>query len=603
MLRVLFMFWQKNKTKEKRRRKKRRRKHKSSLDQTLEKFVVEEIELGAVPGADLHVGPGANRSHKLRPRSRWFMRFRFTLGWMSLWLVIVASGVLSRNIWPADETRFLALAWDLFQRDVWLLPHLNGEPYFSQPPLGLWLVVASWQFAGFSDWWPRFLPGLAGLFSLVVTVTLTRRLWPDQRDVILYVPLFLLGSSLWAMYLTLTLSDLLVVSFTALTILFAHQALYGNRLTALLLGPAMALALLAGGPVALVYSVPVLLLAPAWATQERDHTWVVWYGILILSVVFAVGAWVAWAVAAGQLQGLNWQQAINAASQMQSLLLFYTSGAWWWYLFLIPLVFFPWSVWPLGWMRLWHVRSEKLDSGIVMCMIWGIPAILLLSLLPVRQPQLLLPLFPAYAMVLVRLLLHDELRAKGENSFFAGMTFPVIVIGGMLAILPGLPRVPYMPEFLWEMSPFIGVAVAVLGIALSWAPSMDTGKRIGSIAVTTMLVVVASNIIIGYQFSDHYESIDLNVFLYEAEQEGKAIAQVGSYHGELHYTARLTRPLTVLNKDNLLFWAAKNPDGIILTYSNRWQPANYNNMTPLFETPYGSATLRAWDALTLAAQG
>ncbi len=64
----------------------------------------------------------------------------------------------------------------------------------------------------------------------------------------------------------------------------------------------------------------------------------------------------------------------------------------------------------------------------------------------------------------------------------------------------------------------------------------------------------------------------------------------------------MTVTLTVLNKDNLLFWAAKNPDGIILTYSNRWQPANYNNMTPLFETPYGSATLRAWDALTLAAQ-
>ena len=522
---------------------------------------------------------------------------------MGLWLLIVASGVLSRNVWPADETRFLALAWDLFQRDIWLLPYLNGEPYLSQPPLGLWLVVASWKFVGFSDWWPRFLPGLAGLFCLLVTVALTRRLWPDQRDVIRYVPLFLLGSGLWAVYLTLTLSDLLVVSFTALTILFAHQALHGNRLTGLLLGPVMALALLAGGPVALVYSLPVLLLAPMWATQERGQAWAAWYSILILSVVFAIGVWVAWAVTAGQLLELNWQQAIVAGSRMQSLMMFYEYGAWWWYLFLIPMVFFPWSVWPLGWMRLWYVRSEKLDGGIVLCLIWGIPAVLLLSLLPVRQPQLLLPLFPAYAMVMVRLLLHDDLRAKGENSFFGGMTFPVIAIGGLLAILPGLPRVPYLPELLWEMSPFIGVAIATLGIVLSWVPTMDTGKRIGSIAVTTMFAVVAGNFIIGQQFSNRYDSIDLNVFLYQAEQEGKAIAQVGPYHGEFHYAARLTRPLTVLRKDNLLFWAANHPDGIVLTYSNRWQPANYHNITPLFETPHGSATLRIWDALTIAAQG
>ncbi len=592
------MFWQKKKPTEKRHRKKRRKRPKSGLDRTLENFVVEEIELGAVPT----IGPDETHHRKFRSRSKWFEGIRFTTGWMGLWLLIVASGMLSRSVWPADETRFLALAWDLWQRDAWLLPYLNGEPYLSQPPLALWLILAGWKFAGFTDWWPRLLPGMAGLFCLFVTSALTRRLWPDQRDVIRYVPLFLLGSGLWAMYLTLALSDLLLVSFTVLTLLFTYQALLGSRATGLLLGPVMALALLAGGPVALVYSLPVMLLAPIWATRKTGRTWAAWYGTLILSVVIAIGAWVAWVLAASQSLALDWQQAIAAGSSMQSLMMFYESGKWWWYLFLIPLVFFPWSVWPLGWMRLWHVRSEKLDGGIMMCMIWGIPAIVLLSLLPVRQPQLLLPLFPAYAMMLVRLLLHDELRAKGEDSFFASMTFPVIVIGGLLAIVPGLPRVPFLPEFLWEMSPFIGIAIAALGIALSWAPTIDIGKRIGSIAVTTMFAVVAGNFAIGYQFGKRYDSVALNAFLYQAEQEGKAIAQVGSYRGEFHYRARLTQPLTVLNKDNLLFWVASHPDAVILTYSNRWQPANYSNMRPLFETPYGSATLRVWDALTVAAQ-
>lgn len=593
------MFWNKNKRKDKRRKKKRRHKSQSSFDKTLEKFVVEEIEIAAVPS----VGPDEIHPRKSRVRSEWFEGVRFSIGWMGLWLLIIASGLLSRNIWPADETRFLALAWDLWQRDAWMLPFLNGEAYLNQPPLGLWLILAGWNFSGFSDWWPRLLPGAAGLFSLIVTSALTRRLWPDQRDVIRYVPLFLLGTGLWAVYLTLTLSDMLLVSFTVLTILFTHLALHGSRVTTLLLGPVMALAMLAGGPVALVYSIPVMLLAPMWTARKKGGSWMSWYGTVIFSVAIAIGVWSFWAISAGQALALNWQQSISAAASMQSLMLFYENGAWWWYLFLIPVVFFPWSVWPLGWMRLWHVSSEKLDSGMVMCMIWGIPAIVLLSLLPVRQPNLLLPLFPAYAMVLVRLLLHDELRAKGEDSFFAGMTFPVITIGGLMAILPGLPRVAFLPSFLWEMSPFIGVAIAALGIALAWAPTVDIGKRIGGIAVTTMFAVVAGNFAIGYQFSERYETVELNSFLYQAEQDGKVIAQVGAYHGEFHYQARLSQPFAVLSKDTLLFWAAKNPDGIILTYSDRWQPANYNSMTPLFETQYGSVTLRAWDALTVAALG
>jgi 4-amino-4-deoxy-L-arabinose transferase-like glycosyltransferase len=365
----------------------------------------------------------------------------------------------------------------------------------------------------------------------------------------------------------------------------------------------MALALLAGGAVALIYMLPVMLLAPMWSSRKKGHSWMAWYGAVLLSTAIATGLWGAWLVVAGESIMLDWKQAIQSGLVMQPLALFYEHGAWWWYLFLIPFVFFPWSVWPLGWMRLWHVRSEELDSGIVMCMIWSIPAIVMLSLLPVRQPQLLLPLFPAYAMVLVRLLLHEDLRAQGEDSFFAGMTFPVIAIGGLLAILPGLPRVPFLPELLWELSPFIGVAVAALGIAFSWAPAMNIGTRIGSIAVTTMFAVVAGSFAVGYQFGDRYYSHQLNGLLYQAEEEGKAIAQIGAYNGELHYNARLRRPIVELNQEDLLTWVAGHPDGLILTYSDRWQPANYMNMTPLLETPYGSATLRVWDALTVAAQG
>ncbi len=360
------MFWQKKKPKEKRRKKKRRRRHKSGLDQTLENFVVEEIEIGAVHA----VGPDAKHQRKFRSRPKWIEEIRFTIGWLGLWLLIVVAGLLSRTIWPLDETRFLALAWDLWQRDSWLLPRLNGDPYFSQPPLGLWLVLAGWKLVGFNDWWPRLLPGLAGLLTLFVTRSMARRLWPDQREVVRYVPMLLLGTGLWAMFQTLALGDLLVVAFTSLSVLMAHRAIGGSGLAGLLLGPAMLLALFAGGPVALVYTLPVMLLAPMWATRKKRQPWSGWYGVLMLASVIAIGVWAVWLTTAGKVIELDWQQALAAGTAIPSLSMFNEQGPWWWYLFLIPLAFFPWSVWPLGWVRLWQVRSDKLDSGILMCMVW-----------------------------------------------------------------------------------------------------------------------------------------------------------------------------------------------------------------------------------------
>ena len=41
---------------------------------------------------------------------------------------------------PVDETRYLAVAWDMWREGNFLVPHLNGEPYSHKPPLLFWLI-------------------------------------------------------------------------------------------------------------------------------------------------------------------------------------------------------------------------------------------------------------------------------------------------------------------------------------------------------------------------------------------------------------------------------------------------------------------------------
>ncbi len=49
-----------------------------------------------------------------------------------------------RPLWPVGETRYASVAWEMWQRGDFLVPHLNGELYSHKPPLLFWLMHAGW---------------------------------------------------------------------------------------------------------------------------------------------------------------------------------------------------------------------------------------------------------------------------------------------------------------------------------------------------------------------------------------------------------------------------------------------------------------------------
>ncbi len=44
-----------------------------------------------------------------------------------LWGLLVGVSLAIRPLFPIDETRYAAVAWEMWLRDDFLVPHLNGE--------------------------------------------------------------------------------------------------------------------------------------------------------------------------------------------------------------------------------------------------------------------------------------------------------------------------------------------------------------------------------------------------------------------------------------------------------------------------------------------
>jgi 4-amino-4-deoxy-L-arabinose transferase-like glycosyltransferase len=559
-----------------------------SADATLDDFVVEEIEIGDV-GGGAAVGP-VSRARRTRASTA---GMRMVLFWTALCLMIAIASVATRGLWPPVETRFLSIAWEMWTTRDWLHPALNGQTLSAQPPLVLWVVLAGWKVLGVNDWWPRLLPALCALGTLAATQRLARRFWPEETDVQRYAPVVLIGTGLWAFFITLSLAEMAVVLLVVLTALGVESMAATRPFAWLPTGLLIAAGILAAGPVFLVYVGPLALLAPFWCRDDvpKQFRWTPQLLKAVLVAAIPVGAWLA-----ATVHGYDGVYQWLLQPWVQPLPLFGEHGSWWGYLFLIPFVFLPWSVWPLPWMRLWDARSEPTDRGVKFAMLWSLPAILLLSIFSTRQPQMLLPLVPVYSMIIAWLLLREEHAQDGEDGLLAGMAVPALVIGGVLAVLPGLPHISLLPSFLWDLSPMVGVAVAVIGIGLTFLPGARVKERINTIAVTVMFAGVVASFVFGYSFQKRYQLNALAQTMNTLEAKRFPVAVVAPYDGQLHFAGRLYRPFAVVNAKTVASWAASHPDGVLLTYSDGWQPLSSTNQQPLYQAKMGPHTVRLWSA-------
>ena len=574
-----------------------RRKHRRQRDRrtsTLEKFVVEEIEIGGIPDPVV--------AHKPRTPARSTASVKVVVNWIGLWLILVLASLWIRDPWPVDETRLLAAAWEMWLRGSVIVPWLNGD-YYVHPPLTYWVVHIGWWLFGVNDWWPRLMPSVFALASLYVTGRLARRLWPEAIDVQRYAPLVLLGTVFFALYLTMALPDMLSVFFT-LVVLWGVTIMWRSRDSRawLLVGMALGFGLLASGPMILIYTLPAALMAPLWAKDGPKLNWNYWYTDIFKGVLFSLTLFAGWAVpVANQAGTVFLREFVGHAPELFALEVFAASQPWWWYLLLMPVLSLPWSILPLVWLRLWHIRSEQRNAGMNFCIAWIVPALALLSLFDMKQPQFLLPLLPAGALMTAHLLLDEEIRSHGQDSAFSGMTIPLILLGGAAAILPKLPRIEFLPAILWELSPFVGITMIAIGIALGWLPLKEVRRRTTDTAfigiALTMLIVAG----IGFQFNESFRVNDTALFIRQAQDANRPIAFLGEYQGEYQFSGRLYRPLEPIAAPHADQWARNNSNGLIVVLANSWQPLTANSVKPVFEQRSSEQILRIWDAAAIGA--
>ena len=516
---------------------------------------------------------------------------KLTIGPLLLLALLTVVALLTRPMTPIDETRYISVAWEMWLRDEYLVLFKNGEPYSHKPPLMFWLYNLGWAVFGVNEWWPRLVSPLFSAGGLLLTLSIARRLWPQDTDAHRNALWILASSLLWMVFSTSAMFDVMLAFFVLLgmrgLLIAANESMKrGFAWLALAIG----LGVLAKGPVVLLHLLPAAVLAPWWSRNfNQSLNWKRWYGAILLAILGGAAIALAWAIPAAMHGGEEYRNAIfwgQTANRMVDS--FAHKRPFWWYLPLLPVLLFPWFIWPTLWRKLNALRQHGTEPGVRFCLAWMVPVFTAFSLISGKQIHYLVPIFPAFALLAGRAL------SGTTNTAFWTPALVLVLVGGAMVYLAfaGLPgEAAIWRGFDW----WPGLALVVfVALVLVLARDKD-GWRIG---LATMAVAFFSlvQIYISPAARQAYDVRPIAQEIRKLQDRGIPVANAANYHAQYQFAGRLLQPVPVLDAKSLGRWLVENPDGVVVVYVSRGQePAGAQ-----FTQPYrgGAAVLLGADQIS-----
>lgn len=367
---------------------------------------------------------------KLNPEILWSVATLFAL---------FMAAVFFRPLLPIDETRYMTVAWEMRLHDSWLSPlTMNFEPYSHKPPMLFWLINLSWDIFGISRWSGLIPIILSSLSVVFLTVRLGQKLLPAHTFNPLKITLLFLGSLPFIIYNTLVLFDLTLTAFVLCSFLaFLTYAEKRQFRYIAFMGLLMGLGVLTKGPVAYLYVLFPVVLAPLWVLNfTRPASWYrdslaalaislfpvcLWLFPVLLQSDSHFAFWLLWEQTAGRVTG-----NFNAAHVRP----FY------FYLPILPLIFAPWIFFPAFWNGLKTIDRKITAMSFLAC--WLIPVFISFSLIIGKQPHYLVPLLPGAILFLSMIFTDSSLPILKKT---------VLILVGVLILGQGIASLTFLRHY------------------------------------------------------------------------------------------------------------------------------------------------------------
>ena len=374
-----------------------------------------------------------------------------------------------------DEGRYAEVAREMLARRDWVTPTLNYVKFFDKPPLLYWGMAASYSVFGFNEWAARLIPALAALAGVAMTGLLGRRMFGSRAGIL--GALILSTSLMWPVMARFVLTDMLfsVLVFCALGFWWLGHtaATSGERRAFLGFWVTLALAVMAKGPVAVVLVggtiCGYLLVCRQWKSLAAMN----WRWGVPLFLAIVAPWFIAVALRNPEFNHLFWFEQNIGRFLGEGTGRDHVNGRFY-LLELLPLLFFPWSVFaPVAlfssWRRVWPARSPS-QRAIVFLACGCVWTLLFFSVSDSKIVTYVMPVLPLFALGIGAFfdrILAAPRAPRAVSASVCLLSF-VLALGGVAAFMMG-PRSlrAFHLDNAWAFG--LGALLLLWALALIWA--------------------------------------------------------------------------------------------------------------------------------------
>lgn len=391
-----------------------------------------------------------------------------------------------------DEGLYAGCAREMAASGNYIVPTIDGEPFFDKPPLCYWLQAASMNTFGVNSFAVRLPSAVAALLLVFLTVFIGDRLFGRRAGL-------LAGFALACAMLTTGLARMCLLdqAFT-LTIAAALGAFILSYLNILprwgylVFWAAMGLSVMVKGPAGAVLIVITIAAFLLIRRQGRKFAEM----MPLIGMVIFIAIVLPWYVLVERETGGTFLREFIVHQNLQRAMGedFHHNMPFYFYLPIFIVGFFPWSVFvPLAWRSYVKIKpSDKLGEAALFMAIWIVSIVGIFSVSRSKLPSYILPIFPASAMLVGltwdRAILSNKLYALKRYTAACA----VIAIGIMAALLIAesfLPRpIPGLTSALVPMSVSLVTGTVLATVLLRMNRAVGAFAALcGGIAVFLMI--------------------------------------------------------------------------------------------------------------------
>jgi len=109
------------------------------------------------------------------------------------WLFFYHLGSTSLGSW--DEAWYGSITREMIKNGDYIHLNWNGKPFYDHPPMGFWLMAASYKIFGVSEFSTRFPSAILGLFTILFIYLLGKKI--SKEKIVGFGAALILGTSVW----------------------------------------------------------------------------------------------------------------------------------------------------------------------------------------------------------------------------------------------------------------------------------------------------------------------------------------------------------------------------------------------------------------------